>query len=126
MSFELEIENGTISGTYEGLKLASVPEQRLVDYLVNLRPKDTGLLPPVVRHISPSRKFVIFERPPGIKKISFVSLRLDKIIEGKTKYQEYSLPMPWTVYAVGISDKGRPYPIYVFARNAPLSSSEDA
>lgn len=90
--------------------------------------KDSGLLPPVVRWISPDFKTYLVERPPMQVSINYKNnTKNAKIENDKVTVTNYKLYLPWTVYLINFSDSemsqmGR---MYAFARNSSIWSEDD-
>lgn len=81
---------------------------------------DTGVLPPVVRWVSPQRRYAILERPPQTIDVNYYGVRANKI--SSAKLQEKTISLPWTTYCIGFDAYMRPIDTYVFATNGPITS----
>lgn len=80
--------------------------------------KDSGVLPPVVRWVSPQRKYAILERPPQTLDVHYYGVKAGLV--SKAKLQEHTIALPWTVYCVGFDAYMRPSETYVFASTGPI------
>lgn len=58
---------------------------------------ELGLLPPVVRYLSPDFTTIIIERPPTTQTIAFKNAH--KAVKG-VKADLYTIPIPWQVYLI--------------------------
>lgn len=124
LSLSTTDKDDEITAEIHGVKLEPVSDRKLVEGLQGIMAPDVGILPPVVRWISASRRYVIFERPPTVQTIKFAGIQKRQVTEN-TKFQEYDLPMPWTVYALGFNEYFQPYEIFVFAATRSLQTLKD-
>lgn len=85
--------------------------------------RTTGVLPPVVRYISATGRFILLERPPQIMSFNYYG-KMQNDIE-KAQLQEFDLPLPWTQYAIGLDHLNRPYMTYVFATPHAIQGVKD-
>lgn len=85
---------------------------------------DSGLLPPVVRWVSTSRRIWLFERPPTHITISHHNLKPNRITEASAQ-ASYDLPLPWTAYLVELDAMYYPEHIFVYALGNSISSAGD-
>lgn len=81
----------------------------------------TGLLPPVVRYIHPSRKIVIFDRPPTQVTLRYYGTKLNNI--ENVREQEYDIWLPWTTYVIYLT-QGVISEIYLYATDGPFDSKK--
>lgn len=101
-------------------KIASIPDDRVMRYKHSI---PTGLLPPVVRYMHPSRQIVVFDRPPTQVTINFFGKKLGEYNpeNGKIRKQEYDVWLPWTVYIIYLN-QGVISEIYLYAIDGPFDS----
>lgn len=123
-NIDLLIENEAAYLRQNGLRGAPVKEEKLVESLTDYIYPDIGILPPVVRWISPTRKYVLFERPPVRETIKFYKENLHNI-NGLSREYIFQLPLPWTLYAVEFDEDYYPIDISVYALRNSLESLND-
>lgn len=99
--------------------------EKLGKELDKLRPKASGLLPPMVRWVSSSGHYAILERPPHRRRIAFCNTTKGRVTAEKTTI--YDVAIPWSVYAVGFQhdDRATPTLIYVYFAPHQLQSNDD-
>ena len=83
----------------------------------------TGILPPVVRWMSQSKHYVILERPPMMQTVTFHAAKPDDM-EGATEHT-FSLPIPWTLYAIEIGSNYYPEAVSCYSMRGPIRSARD-
>lgn len=106
--------------------IAKVPQERLLQQVNDDLFTPVGLLPPVVKWYSQSKRFWLFERPPRIVTLTY-SHAMKKSIEGGAKITplEYNIPLPWQAYLVEVDRRGHPHFIWVYALHGPIMSDDD-
>ncbi len=121
-----EEEDGSVRvasiNAHENKNITLTQEQGM-EMLMVQKARRTGILPPVVRYISPTGRFILLERPPQVMNFKYYGKQKNDI-EG-AQLQEYDLPLPWTQYAIGLDHLNRPYFTYVFATPRSISSMSD-
>jgi hypothetical protein len=80
----------------KGLTKKKVRTSQLANGISRTPQVGSGILPPVMRFISSDFRRFIVERPPFF---ATISVKKDKAYN-KTKPEEYTLAMPWTVYGI--------------------------
>jgi hypothetical protein len=124
-SFRLSIDNETTILEHPitmGAQLR-VPTEKMAAQYFNSTKRDSGILPPVVRYVSPDFKGFLLERPPfeALLKIRFNVKGSSDILE------EFMIHIPWTVLYVKFSDPElvglEEFRIYF--RNTPIYSEDD-
>jgi hypothetical protein len=120
VSISLWIENGKVNfdNTRLASRLTGIPEPAVLAHLAKVGLPASGLLPPAVRWISPSGHQAIFERPPQIRTI--------QVTEPGARSREFTLPLPWTVYATTFGDDFVLTRLAVYASRGPLQTLEDS
>lgn len=124
-SFQLTIgpdETELTHPNLPGSRLA-LPTTQLAGKFFGSQNTSTGILPPVVRWISPDFHRVILERPPFMAKIKFKNAEK----EDKGEIHQMELPIPWTVWYLKL---GKDYEHalrqgYIWARNTPIYTEDD-
>lgn len=101
----------------------TVGRQALARGLGELRPGATSLLPPMVRWVSATGRYLIIERPPALRTVAFCPRVKYNVTPETTR--RYTIPVPWTIYAVGVGPNFTPTSIHVFATRGPLRSLDD-
>lgn len=94
-----------------------------MDKVIAIKTRKVGVLPPVVRYISSTGRFILLERPPQIMNFKYYG-RDKNNIDG-AQLQEYDLPLPWTQYAIGLDHLNRPYFTYVFCTPRAIQKLSD-
>ena len=94
-----------------------------MDKIATVRTRKLGVLPPVVRYVSPTGRFILLERPPQVMTFKYYGRERDNI-DG-AQLQEYDLPLPWTQYAIGLDRLNRPYFTYVFCTPRAIQTLSD-
>jgi len=84
----------------------------------------TGILPPVVRWVSPQRRYALLERPPQTIDINYYGVRQYDIVPKKATLQEHTISLPWTLYLIAFDAYMRPVDSYVFALSGPLEHTD--
>jgi len=87
--------------------------------IFNSARRPTNLLPPVIRYISGSGRFILLERPPQVMDFYYHGTKKNAVSEATL--QEYQLPLPWTTYAIGLDDRYRPYMAHVFCSQTAIT-----
>ena len=107
------------------IKQGNADPNKLAKELDKLRPKASGLLPPMVRWVSSTGHYAILERPPHRRRVAFCNTTKGRVTEQKTTI--YDIAIPWSVYAVGFQadDKATPTLIYVYFSPRQLQSNDD-
>lgn len=115
----------TVQVTAEGLgRQPAVPaSSQKMRRLLHLSAR-SGVLPPVVRWVSPAGRGVLFERPPQEVTINYFGVKQDAIDEQKTN-QQYTLQLPWMLYAVLFDPKFRPAKIRMYAMANSMQGAND-
>ena len=85
---------------------------------------ETGLIPPGLRWISPSKTFWLFESAPKLQQVIFHHGEADEGHEGKKLYS-YAVQLPWTAMLVEINLEFFPIRTWVFALEGPLRDLKD-
>lgn len=85
---------------------------------------ETGILPPIVKYLSPSGRNIILERPPQVITLNYYGVIKDKINK-ETTLQQFDIPLPWTVYGITLDDNYQPLDIYVYAARRPIQGLSD-
>lgn len=83
--------------------------------------KNTGILPPVVRYISPSGRNVLLERPPQVVTLNYYGVPKFSITE-ETTLQQVDIALPWTLYAFTLNEYNYPYEIHVYGMSKPCQN----
>lgn len=107
----------------DGFSTPKVDNKTLVEKFHNKIHPPTGLLPPVVKWMSPSRRYVLMERPPTIHSVSFHSAKKSQV--HLVKEHNFDLPMPWTLYAIELGEDCYPVAISIFAMRHQMRSISD-
>lgn len=81
---------------------------------------NVGILPPVVRWISPSRRCVILERPPTLVSIVYHGMKVSDL--KKATEQTFDIALPWMCYGVVFDHLNRPLSVRLYALHGPLES----
>lgn len=114
------VEHGKRKPMPVGLPVSSMEMGKEV---VALRTKGSGLLPPAIRWISFTGRQLIFERPPRIVKIQYNPVGAFEAQKGDWK--TFALPLPWTVYAINLTQSYELRHLMIFGRPTKLSSMGD-
>ena len=111
--------------------LAGVPVNQLP--LPVTQGLEIGWLPAMVRYLSPDRRVIVYERPPEVKDLNYISLSQAAIVSNRTSMgslrsntQHFKILIPWQVYVIGLTTDYTPSTMYVFARPEPLSNLHSA
>lgn len=123
-ALHLRVKDGKAALLVNGWETVSVDEKKLVDALADTVYPDIGILPPVVRWISPTGKYVLFERPPTMQTIRFHAAKVNEI-NSAVREHTFQLPMPWTLYAVELGEDHYPTDISVYALAHSLEAEKD-
>lgn len=111
--------------TAEGLgRQATVPASTEKMHRLLQMSARSGILPPVVRWISPAGRGVLFERPPSEVTINYFGVKQDAIDDKKTN-QQFTLQLPWMLYAILFDPKFRPAKIRMYAMRSSIQSPMD-
>lgn len=90
--FTLEIGTNWTYYQVDDNPIVGVKTSDLASYYFQNTNSDSGVLPPVVRYLSPNFKAFLLERPPDRKIITVATSDGDK--------HTFDLPIPWTVYLI--------------------------
>lgn len=82
----------------------------------------TGVLPPVVRWVSPNRRSVLLERAPQMVTIRFHGRPKAEVDE--VEEQQYDIMLPWMAYAITVDHHNRPMEVYLFVLDGPLQAND--
>lgn len=116
LSYETSwVEQKTYNLNKEEAKACIIPTFRGIE---------TGILPPVIRYVSPSFRNIILERPPQVITLNYYGV-LRNNVEEATLLQKFDIPLPWTIYAVSLTDEYQPLDIYVYAAKRSIRSASD-
>lgn len=85
---------------------------------------ELGILPPVVRYISPDYMGCIIERPPQIHTLEFknAAAYTNKTADNTKRF---SMALPWTVYVVRLTPSGSLSYLNIFFRNNQIWTTLD-
>lgn len=111
------------SSDYEPPQQHALIEDEARSKLIVSTNRTTGVLPPVVRYISGTGRHILLERPPQVMQFKYYG-KPKSDIEG-AQLQEMELPLPWTLYAIGLDAKFRPYFTYMFGTQKMITSEQD-
>ena len=131
MKLEINDEDGIVTSQVSWEEdsptpLAAASSKDILDHLKTDYAPSLGLLPPAVRWMDNTKKIVIFERPPMMQTLSYYPAYRDRLTEGhKFVLASYTLPVPWTVYAVQFDTEYNPLEVRVFARKEQINSMDD-
>lgn len=117
-------EGDSISMVVDGYKARTTKDAEYLKTLHADRFVDTGILPPVVRWMSKSRRIVLFERPPCIMRVGYSHAKLYDINE-QTKENVFEIPIPWQLYAIELGQDYYPVHVAVYAMQHSLKSWQD-
>lgn len=109
----------------DGMVTSKVPDDRFLAALQELIYPKIGLLPPVIRWISASKRIVLLERPPMMKRVAFHAAKAAMVDIDKPREHVFELPIPWTLYAIELGPTYWPTVVSVFALQHSIRSVED-
>src|SRR5688572_24175063 len=98
---KVNFDGGLVSFEVDGQNTPPVSEAKFLDQLWAKRNPKIGLLPPVVRWLSPSRRQILLERPPMTMTFTYHAAK-QKDVAG-AKEHIIQLPIPWTCYAIELA-----------------------
>lgn len=102
----------------------SIDKTQAAEQIGLLNKRSTGVLPPVVRYLSPTGHHVMLERPPQVVTYRYYGKPKGDIDENTT-LQEMDIALPWTLYAIGLDNNFNPYMTYVYALQQSIRYMDD-
>lgn len=122
---DMSVIDNEIAFEFSGQRTPAVPEHKFTEALLQRALPETGLLPPVVRWMSPTRRWIMLERPPTMQTIKFHAGKPYDIDEGKIREHIIQLPIPWTLHLMMLGSDYYPEMIAVYGLYGPLSSTKN-
>lgn len=83
----------------------------------------TGLLPPVVRWVSPNGRAVLLERPPQVQVMQYYGVKQSQLNRA-SEVQTYELPLPWILYGFAFDQRYRPALVRMYAMKGPIEGMD--
>lgn len=115
----IEHSNSWIDQQYYTLSAEEAMDAIIPNDFANI---ETGILPPVVKYLSPSGRNIILERPPQVVTLNYHGVLKDKI-DKETTLQQFDIALPWTIYGITLNDNYQPLDVYVYATPKPIGST---
>lgn len=110
--------------TIAASKIGALPKEDIIKALsLNAAVPSPNPFLAGIRSISPAQDYIILERPPTYKMISFTPVAQDASVYDQKEKFLYRIPIPWQVYIIALDHHFNIINLFMFFRKSPLSSA---
>lgn len=89
---------------------------------------DLGLLPSMVRYISPDHKMILYERQPEVRHVSYQPMYKANVEANNnlsSTLKNTTISLPWQVYIIALNNHYEPIKVHLYARPSKMKTIYD-